>query len=85
MDAVFVPNYIECTKGLPREAVIPGEKKPQTVAWAVERKDGGRGFGFTGGHFFANWYVPEFRKMVLNAIVWTAKAPKVSSAAPGGA
>lgn len=25
MDAVFVPNYIECTKGLPREAFLPGE------------------------------------------------------------
>src|SRR5439155_17876783 len=24
--------------------------QPQHVAWAVEREDGGRGFGFTGGH-----------------------------------
>ncbi len=51
---------------------IPGESTPQTVAWAVERKDGGRGFGFTGGHFHSNWQVPNFRKMVLNAIAWTA-------------
>src|SRR5262245_11411736 len=27
-------------------AAIPGEAKEQTVAWAVERRDGGRGFGF---------------------------------------
>src|SRR5437588_4463541 len=27
-------------------APIPGVTKEQTVAWAVERKDGGRGFGF---------------------------------------
>ncbi len=53
-------------------APLPGVKKEQVVAWAVERKDGGRGFGFTGGHYFDNWWVPEFRKMVLNAIVWTA-------------
>lgn len=52
---------------------IPGETGPQEVAWAVERKDGGRGFGFTGGHFHSNWQVENFRKMVLNAIVWTAK------------
>ncbi|MBI3855332.1 MAG: ThuA domain-containing protein [Planctomycetes bacterium] len=39
----------------------------------MERKDGGRGFGFTGGHFFANWWLPEFRRLVLNAIAWTAK------------
>ena len=51
---------------------IPGEAKPQTVAWAVERAGGGRGFGFTGGHFFDNWGVAPFRRMVLNAILWTA-------------
>lgn len=51
----------------------PGEKEPQVVAWAVERSDGGRGFGFTGGHFHSNWQVENFRKMVLNALVWTAK------------
>ena len=38
---------------------IPGEGDEQVVAWAVERKDGGRGFGFTGGHFFDNWGVPN--------------------------
>jgi hypothetical protein len=53
---------------------IPGEKEDQVVAWAVQRKDGGRGFGFTGGHFFDNWQVENFRKMVLNAVAWTAGA-----------
>ena len=48
-------------------------KEPQHVAWAVERDDGGRGFGFTGGHFHWNWADPNFRKLVLNAIVWCAK------------
>ncbi len=52
---------------------IPGETEPQTVAWAVQRTDGGRGFAFTGGHSHANWQIENFRKMVLNAIVWTAK------------
>jgi len=50
-----------------------GDVRANTVAWAVERKDGGRGFGFTGGHFYANWWIPEFRRLVLNAIAWTAK------------
>jgi putative heme-binding domain-containing protein len=53
---------------------LPNEKDEQTIAWAVERRDGGRGFGFTGGHFFDNWQVANFRKMVLNAIAWTARA-----------
>ena len=54
-----------------RAAVARGEQ--QHVAWAAERPDGGRGFGFTGGHFHWNWGDPNFRKLVLNAIVWTAK------------
>ena len=48
------------------------EPELQTVAWAFERQAGGRGFGFTGGHFFRNWQEPNFRKMVENAILWTA-------------
>ena len=46
----------------------------EIVAWAVERPDGGRGFGFTGGHRHANWGNDNFRKLVLNALLWTAKA-----------
>ena len=54
-----------------REMVAQG--KPQHVAWAVERADGGRGFGFTGAHFHQNWGNDDFRKVMLNAILWTAK------------
>jgi type 1 glutamine amidotransferase len=54
-----------------REAVKKGE--PQHVMWAAERPDGGRGFGFTGGHFHKNWGDDNFRKIVLNAILWSAK------------
>jgi hypothetical protein len=54
-----------------RAAVQRGE--PQTVAWAVERADGGRGFGFTGGHYHRNWGDDNKRKLVLNAILWVAK------------
>ena len=54
-----------------RESVKRGE--PQIVAWACERPDGGRGFGFTGGHYHQNWGNDDFRKLVLNAILWTAK------------
>ncbi len=68
---------------------IPGEAEPQTVAWAVERAGGGRGFAFTGGHFHDNWGVEGFRKLVLNAIVWAAglevPAAGVESSLPPGA
>ena len=39
---------------------------------SFERPGGGRGFGFTGAHFHKNWAHDDFRKTVLNAIVWTA-------------
>jgi hypothetical protein len=45
----------------------------ETMMWAVERKDGGRGVGFTGGHFHRNWRDDNFRKVVLNAAVWICK------------
>ncbi|MEW6359709.1 MAG: ThuA domain-containing protein [Planctomycetota bacterium] len=45
---------------------------PEHVAWAFQRPNGGRGFGFTGGHFHWNWAHNDFRKLVLNGIVWVA-------------
>ncbi len=44
----------------------------EVAAWARQRPDGGRGFGFTGGHVHWNWGNDQVRKLVLNAIVWTA-------------
>jgi type 1 glutamine amidotransferase len=49
-------------------------QEPQHVVWAYERPSGGRGFGFTGGHFHRNWGNDDFRKVVLNAIAWSAHA-----------
>ena len=44
----------------------------EVLAWAYERSDGGRGFGCTGAHFHANWANDDFRKLMLNALAWTA-------------
>jgi len=54
-----------------RKAVLEN-KEPQHMAWARQRPDGGRGFGCTGGHVHWNWGNNNFRKLILNAIVWTA-------------
>ena len=54
-----------------REMVARGE--PQVTAWAFDRENGGRGFGFTGGHFHANWQNDNARELVLNAIEWVAR------------
>lgn len=52
---------------------IDGEK--ETVAWAWERPDGGRSFGFSGLHFHANWRLPEYRRLVTQGVLWTLKLP----------
>ncbi len=44
---------------------------PEHLGWVVERPDGGRGMGFTGGHWHWNWACDSFRTFVLNGIVWT--------------
>ncbi len=54
------------------EAAQKHPGRAEIVAWCVERPDGGRGFGFTGGHFHKNWGNDDFRTIVLNAIYWTA-------------
>ncbi len=51
---------------------VAGLGKKQTLMWGIERSDGGRGVGFTGGHYHRNWSIDGFRTLVLNTIVWTA-------------
>jgi type 1 glutamine amidotransferase len=47
--------------------------RQETVAWAWQRGDGGRSFGFSGLHFHDNWQRPEYPKLVKQAILWTLK------------
>ncbi len=54
----------------PYPHIVEASGRTETLAWAVERENGGRGFGFTGGHFHQNWGDPNFRKIALNALVW---------------
>jgi type 1 glutamine amidotransferase len=57
----------------PYDHIVAATGRDEVMMWAVERADGGRGFGFTGGHFHVNWADDNFRKVVLNALLWLAK------------
>ena len=46
--------------------------KKETLMWGLERPDGGRGIGFTGGHWHHNWAHDEQRDAVLAGIIWVA-------------
>jgi len=51
----------------------------KVVGWAIQRPDGGRGFGYTGGHYYKNFEDPTVQKLLLNAILWTAHGNPISS------
>jgi hypothetical protein len=61
---------------------------PQVVAWAYQRDDGGRGFVFGGVDYHDNMLVDDYRKFILNGIVWAARRDVpgggVESATPEG-
>jgi type 1 glutamine amidotransferase len=54
---------------------VPIGGQPETVAWAWERPDGGRSFGFSGLHFHENWRLPQYRRLVAQSVLWTLKLP----------
>jgi type 1 glutamine amidotransferase len=58
----------------PYPHIVAQSGRPEIMMWALERPDGGRGFGFTGGHTHATWGNPNQRKILLNALLWLAKA-----------
>lgn len=49
------------------------EGGPTTAAWAWERPDGGRSFGFVGLHYHKNWREEMYRRMVLQGVLWAVK------------
>jgi hypothetical protein len=58
----------------PYPHIVDARGREETTMWVYEPRGGGRGFGFTGGHTHANWGNDNQRKVVLNAILWIAKA-----------
>ncbi len=70
-DAVRDGPYVY-PKG-PYKHIQEAKGRAEAMMWATERKDGGRGVGFTGGHIHRNWKDDNFRKVFLNALVWISK------------
>ena len=58
----------------PYPHIVEAQGRDETMMWVYERPDGGRSFGFTGGHRHVNWGDENFRKVVLNGLLWIAKA-----------
>ena len=58
--------------------------KEQVVAWTLQRDDdkNGRSFGTTLGHFHDNFAIADFRRLLVNGILWTAHVEVPSDGAP---
>jgi hypothetical protein len=70
-DAVRAGPYVSPRGPYPH--IVADSGRAETMMWAYERPDGGRSFGFTGGHTHTNWGDPNQRRIVLNALLWIAK------------
>lgn len=51
----------------------PEDPKKQTICWAIERADGGRGLGLVMPHFYRNWRDDDLRTLIVNAVAWAAR------------
>jgi hypothetical protein len=56
--------------------------RAETLAWAYDRPDGGRAFGYTGMHYHARWGLESVRRLITNAILWTAHLEIPAGGAP---
>ncbi|HNT87648.1 MAG TPA: ThuA domain-containing protein, partial [Candidatus Hydrogenedentes bacterium] len=54
---VMFPEGEESVTSSVTAMLPPDAPRRETLAWAVVRENGGRGFGFTGGHYHATWRV----------------------------
>ena len=56
--------------------------KDVIVGWVYERPGGGRCFATTLGHPYRNFQIDSFRRMLVNAILWSARLDVPAAGAP---
>jgi hypothetical protein len=84
----FVPELkgitplLRTTRLAPKDKPGPIEGTSNIVCWAYERPDGGRAFVLTGAHGHKNWGLKGLRTLVVNGILWSAKAEVPKNGAP---
>ena len=58
----------------PYPHIVANKGRDETMMWVVDNAGANRGFGYTGGHYHQTWADPNVRKVVLNALLWIARA-----------
>lgn len=83
-------RFVENMKGVTPilRATSPKDPPPalpgvdDVVSWAYERSSGGRSFTFTGCHLHASLAEEGYRRLLTNAILWTARFEIPATGAP---
>ena len=82
----FVPELKGVTPLLktasPKAAEGVAASNDAIVAWAYERKDGGRAFTFTGMHLHVSFAEEGYRRFLVNGILWAAGVEIPKEGAP---
>lgn len=47
--------------------------KDETAVWSWDRPDSGRSFGFVMLHYHSNWQRADYRRMVVQGVLWSLK------------
>ena len=68
--------YYDLKFAMPHERISPllsttVDGREYAVSWAYQRPNGGRSFGFSGLHYHENWKRTEYRRLILQGILWT--------------
>lgn len=71
----FRLKFIQPDDGIQPLIRVAIEGHDETVAWAWQRPDGGRSFGFSGLHFHDNWRYEEYRRLIAQAVLWSVELP----------
>jgi type 1 glutamine amidotransferase len=79
-DEYYLDPVIKQAK--PLLQVTERKGKEVIVGWVFERPDGGRAFGTTLGHPYKNFQIEAFRRMIVNAILWSAHVDIPKDGAP---
>jgi len=58
------------------------DDQPETVAWAWERPNSGRSFGFSGLHFHRDWEQVAYQRLLTQSVLWSLRLPIPASGVP---
>lgn len=67
----YTLKFVQSTTRVEPVLQVEIDGRRETVAWAWQRPDGGRSFGFSGLHFHDNWRHEAYRRLIVHGVIWS--------------